>query len=400
MVASPYAIRYATESAHVLARDAARRVRASSRSSGRSSGRRSAGSRSSRCSSRSFVYTQYWSFYLLVVVVALLGLDGVARHRREAALRLLVAMAVGGLAFVPWVPTFLYQARTPVRRGARRCCPASRSATRCATSPAARAEPRPTARKAGCCSSSCCRCCCSACSAGRIDDRRVEIDLHGPARDARDRVRRRRGLVVGADRSTTSPAARSSRATARSCSRSSSCSSRVASRRCAIRGSWARCSSWRVGARLRRGRAQRVDPTHAGRRPSRRSCATRRSPATSSCTAPTSSGPSVHRLVQPGLDEVVYPSFAGPNASTGSTTRRGSPRPTPRRSPRAALAPRGRTHDLVRQRARLHDPRRQVRSDLRRARRDRAAGASARLSDDEDLREARAPDVPAAPAKR
>jgi mannosyltransferase len=56
-----------------------------------------------------FVYTQYWSFYLLVVVVALLAWMVWRNHQRDAAVRVLVAMAVGGLAFVPWLPTFLYQ---------------------------------------------------------------------------------------------------------------------------------------------------------------------------------------------------------------------------------------------------------------------------------------------------
>ena len=55
--------------------------------------------------------THYWSLYLLFVVgltflvVARRG-DGV---RRAGARRGLVAMALGSLAFVPWVPSFLYQ---------------------------------------------------------------------------------------------------------------------------------------------------------------------------------------------------------------------------------------------------------------------------------------------------
>ena len=69
---------------------------------------------------------------------------------------------------------------------------ASRSATRCATSRAARAERRPIAKRAGCSSSSCCRCSSSACSARAIDERRIEIDLHVPRETRADRVRRRR----------------------------------------------------------------------------------------------------------------------------------------------------------------------------------------------------------------
>ena len=56
-----------------------------------------------------FVYTQYWAFYLLAVVAVLLGYLAWRGVRRGAALRTLGAMAVGGVAFVPWLPTFLYQ---------------------------------------------------------------------------------------------------------------------------------------------------------------------------------------------------------------------------------------------------------------------------------------------------
>jgi len=57
--------------------------------------------------------THYWSLYLLFVVGATLVV--VARRAsspaREGARRGLMAMAVGSLAFVPWLPTFLYQAK-------------------------------------------------------------------------------------------------------------------------------------------------------------------------------------------------------------------------------------------------------------------------------------------------
>jgi mannosyltransferase len=67
--------------------------------------------------------THYWSFYLLfvvgvsLVVLARRGPSGRGSGEqspsptREGARRGLVAMAVGSLAFVPWLPTFLYQAR-------------------------------------------------------------------------------------------------------------------------------------------------------------------------------------------------------------------------------------------------------------------------------------------------
>ena len=55
------------------------------------------------------VYTQYWSFYLLIVVVGFVAWMAWRGPNRDAARRVLVAMAIGGLAFVPWLPTFLYQ---------------------------------------------------------------------------------------------------------------------------------------------------------------------------------------------------------------------------------------------------------------------------------------------------
>lgn len=56
-----------------------------------------------------FVYNQYWAFYLLVVVVALFVWLAWRGPDRDAARRVLVAIGIGLLVFVPWVPTFLYQ---------------------------------------------------------------------------------------------------------------------------------------------------------------------------------------------------------------------------------------------------------------------------------------------------
>ena len=54
------------------------------------------------------LYTHYWSIYLLAVVAAWLA----ARARRQAAARwCLLALGAGGLAFLPWLPIFLFQAR-------------------------------------------------------------------------------------------------------------------------------------------------------------------------------------------------------------------------------------------------------------------------------------------------
>lgn len=48
--------------------------------------------------------THYWSFYLLAVVVVILAV-----HRTPAARRVLGAVAAGGILFLPWAPSFLFQ---------------------------------------------------------------------------------------------------------------------------------------------------------------------------------------------------------------------------------------------------------------------------------------------------
>jgi len=55
------------------------------------------------------VYTQYWMFYLLPVCVAVFLWMMRMERLRVAGRRLLVATGAGLLAFLPWVPTFLYQ---------------------------------------------------------------------------------------------------------------------------------------------------------------------------------------------------------------------------------------------------------------------------------------------------
>lgn len=57
------------------------------------------------------LYTQYWAFFL-VAVVGVTQLWIVWRHRdeqRATAFKVLLAVAVGCLVFVPWLPTFAYQ---------------------------------------------------------------------------------------------------------------------------------------------------------------------------------------------------------------------------------------------------------------------------------------------------
>jgi hypothetical protein len=61
------------------------------------------------------LYSQYWSLYLVGMVVIWLVVSVVRSRRRghpeEAPWAALVAVAAGCLLFVPWVPTFLYQTR-------------------------------------------------------------------------------------------------------------------------------------------------------------------------------------------------------------------------------------------------------------------------------------------------
>ena len=193
-----------------------------------------------------------------------------------------------------------------------------------------------------------------------IDERRIEIDLHTQPgarweahrrrRDARRRADaqlsrgRRVPVAVQRDRvPVLRPARRARLHDAR-----------------AIRASAPACSrSWSALGFVGRG-AQRDHRT--ARRPAQvagGAARTRPSPATSWCTAPTRSGPSVHRLVPPGLDEVDVPELrAARRSSTGSTTRSGSPRPIPAAFAREALARAG-SHTLwYVSVARLHHARR------------------------------------------
>lgn len=59
------------------------------------------------------LYSQYWSIYLIVVVALCLGWKAWRADLpgRRAVFWALGAMGVGVLAFLPWVPTFLYQTR-------------------------------------------------------------------------------------------------------------------------------------------------------------------------------------------------------------------------------------------------------------------------------------------------
>ncbi len=61
------------------------------------------------------LYAQYWSVYVVAMVAIWLIVSGVRSrrggHPETAPWAALIALAVGCLLFVPWVPTFLYQAK-------------------------------------------------------------------------------------------------------------------------------------------------------------------------------------------------------------------------------------------------------------------------------------------------
>jgi hypothetical protein len=55
------------------------------------------------------LYTQYWTLYLLAVVGILLVVLALRGAYQREARRMLIAMIIGGLAFLPWLPTFMFQ---------------------------------------------------------------------------------------------------------------------------------------------------------------------------------------------------------------------------------------------------------------------------------------------------
>ena len=169
----------------------------------------SAASRSSACSSRSCSTRSTGRFYLLLVVGVLLV--GASRGPRStAARRMRLADGDRGRcrAFVPWLPTFLYQVRTRVRRGAARSFPATRSATPCATSRAATSKKAGPAARAAPARRS------SASSAPRSTGASIELDLRTQPGARWEAIVGRRTLVVGLTLNYSRGTARSSRATA------------------------------------------------------------------------------------------------------------------------------------------------------------------------------------------
>lgn len=55
------------------------------------------------------LYTQYWAFYIVGVAGVLFAGMWWRSEHREAGRKLFLATVVGGFAFLPWLPTFLYQ---------------------------------------------------------------------------------------------------------------------------------------------------------------------------------------------------------------------------------------------------------------------------------------------------
>jgi mannosyltransferase len=257
-----------------------------------------------------FVYTQYWSFYLLVVVVGLLAWMVWRGNRRDAAIRVLVAMAIGGLAFVPWLPTFLYQRAhtgtpwgTPVLPGIPIGYTLRDFAGGASGTAADRQEGwllflillpmlllgifgRP------------------------VDERRIEIDLHVPRETRMIAFVGGAGLVVALSLNYLAGGAFQSRYSALVFPFFILL---VARGFTTLRAPRVLAGVLAVAVVL--GFAGGVRNVITQRTQAGEVAAVLRheaKPGDLVAYCPDQIGPSVHRLVQPGLDEVVYPSFAGP----------------------------------------------------------------------------------------
>jgi hypothetical protein len=107
LASSPFAVRYATETrmyALVLLLTLAGHLVLTRAFERPSPGRLAAVA----AVSAALLYTHYWSLFLLAVV----GTWLLIRSRREVAARwCLAAVALGGIAWLPWLPIFLFQAR-------------------------------------------------------------------------------------------------------------------------------------------------------------------------------------------------------------------------------------------------------------------------------------------------
>ena len=107
---NPYAVRYATEARmySVVALECVVGSLVLLRAVERPTGRRLA---ALAAVTAALVLTHYWALYLVTTVGVGLALRAARAgpEARSAACRVLAAVAVGALAFVPWLPSFLYQ---------------------------------------------------------------------------------------------------------------------------------------------------------------------------------------------------------------------------------------------------------------------------------------------------
>ncbi|MBW3556431.1 MAG: glycosyltransferase family 39 protein [Actinobacteria bacterium] len=108
LATSPFAIRYATETrmySLVLLLVLAALVIVLDPSRPRTAGRLAL----LAAITGALVLTHYWSFFLLAAVGAVLFWRSIGRARDRDSVALLAAMAVGALAFLPWLPSFWLQ---------------------------------------------------------------------------------------------------------------------------------------------------------------------------------------------------------------------------------------------------------------------------------------------------
>jgi mannosyltransferase len=290
-----------------------------------------------------FLYTQYWSVYLLVVVFGVLVWTAWRGRHRDAAVRLLVAMAIGGCAFLPWLPTFLYQRAhtgtpwgTPVLPGIPLGYTLRDFAGGASGTAADRQEgwllfflllPMLMLGVFG----------------DAVDDRRVEIDLHVPRQARLIAFVGGAGLAVGLTLNYLAGGAFQSRYSAFvfpffvllvARGFSTLRDPRILAVTLAVTVALGFAGGVRnvITQRTQAGEVASVLRHEA-------------KPGDLVVYCPDQVGPSVHRLVQPGLDEVVYPSFARPALVDWVDYKKVLAAAKPAEFARAALARAG-THTL------------------------------------------------------
>ena len=58
------------------------------------------------------IYTHNWGLYVVLATVAVVALHGLHEHDRLELMGVAAAAAAIGVAYLPWLPSFLAQART------------------------------------------------------------------------------------------------------------------------------------------------------------------------------------------------------------------------------------------------------------------------------------------------